>query len=206
MEHYFLTPSGKLKARWQEAFPGALAVHPDEIQAIANNAIVFWLDFSSLDVSEHSPNLQEAQGSGRPVVVLSGSPGELEAIQVLERGARGYCHVLSPAVALREIAHVVSHGGVWLPPELLQRLLSLSLRMAPRVGIETDLGVLTARERMVAERVAIGASNREIAEALEISERTVKSHLSSIFEKLAIRDRVQLALAVNRVGPAKTEA
>ena len=78
--------------------------------------------------------------------------------------------------------------------------------MAPRVGIETDLGVLTARERMVAERVAIGASNREIAEALEISERTVKSHLSSIFEKLAIRDRVQLALAVNRVGPAKTEA
>lgn len=206
MEHYFLTPSGKLKARWQEAFPGAVAAHPNEIQAIAYNAVVLWLDFSSLDASEHNANLQEAQDSGRPVVVLSGSPGELEAIQVLERGARGYCHVLSPATAMREIAHVVSHGGVWLPPELLQRLLSLSLRMTPGIGIDVDLGALTARERMVAEHVALGASNREIAQALEISERTVKSHLSSIFEKLALRDRVQLALAVNRVEPAKTEA
>jgi len=53
---------------------------------------------------------------------------------------------------------------------------------------------------MVAERVAHGASNREIAEALEISERTVKAHLTTSFEKLEVRDRVQLALKMNNIA------
>ena len=61
------------------------------------------------------------------------------------------------------------------------------------------LASLSARELMVAERVARGASNREIADALGISERTVKAHLSVIFTKLNVRDRVQLALAMNNL-------
>jgi DNA-binding NarL/FixJ family response regulator len=48
--------------------------------------------------------------------------------------------------------------------------------------------------------VAHGASNREIAEALEISERTVKAHLTTSFEKLEVRDRVQLALKMNNIA------
>jgi DNA-binding NarL/FixJ family response regulator len=52
---------------------------------------------------------------------------------------------------------------------------------------------------MVAEQIAHGATNREIAVALDISERTVKAHLSAIFDKLGVRDRVQLALAMNNI-------
>ena len=52
---------------------------------------------------------------------------------------------------------------------------------------------------MVAEQVAHGAANREIAQSLDITERTVKAHLSAIFAKLAVRDRVQLALAMNNI-------
>ena len=52
---------------------------------------------------------------------------------------------------------------------------------------------------MVAEQIATGATNREISERLDITERTVKAHLSSIFEKLGVRDRVQLALSMNNV-------
>ena len=53
---------------------------------------------------------------------------------------------------------------------------------------------LTKREIEVAKSVADGCSNREIAERLNISERTVKARLTSIFQKLDVRDRVQLAL------------
>ena len=62
-------------------------------------------------------------------------------------------------------------------------------------GVES----LTEKEFAVASLVGGGASNREIAERLAMSERTVKSHLSSIFRKMDVRDRVQLALAMNDI-------
>jgi DNA-binding NarL/FixJ family response regulator len=92
-----------------------------------------------------------------------------------------------------------------MPPELLQRFLALSTRaIPPAMPEEPTLNSLTSREVMVAEQVARGASNREIAEALEITERTVKAHLSAIFEKLEVRDRVQLALRMNNIPTSTT--
>jgi len=60
---------------------------------------------------------------------------------------------------------------------------------------------LTEREVEVARLVAGGSSNREVAEQLAVTERTVKAHLTTIFEKLAIRDRLQLSLKVNGLNP-----
>ena len=59
--------------------------------------------------------------------------------------------------------------------------------------------ILTEREYEVAMAVGQGLSNREIAEQLGLGERTIKAHLTTTFEKLQVRDRVQLALAVNRL-------
>ena len=59
---------------------------------------------------------------------------------------------------------------------------------------EVSFDDLTKRERQVAQSVSSGLSNREIAERLNISERTVKARLTTVFQKLGVRDRVQLAL------------
>ena len=59
---------------------------------------------------------------------------------------------------------------------------------------EVSFDDLTKRERQVAQSVSNGLSNREIAERLNISERTVKARLTTVFQKLGVRDRVQLAL------------
>ncbi len=125
---------------------------------------------------------------------------EEEAFSLLKAGVQGYCHVEAAFEQLREIALVVEHGGLWMPPDLMLRLLAVSTRVIPSVAPEVpQLNDLTSRELMVAEQVAHGASNREIAEALEITERTVKAHLSAIFDKLGVRDRVQLALRMNNI-------
>jgi DNA-binding NarL/FixJ family response regulator len=63
-----------------------------------------------------------------------------------------------------------------------------------------SLDELTKRERQVAKAVADGLSNREIAARLSISERTVKARLTSVFQKLNVRDRVQLALLLRGNG------
>ena len=136
---------------------------------------------------------------------MVGVPDETEAFSLLKLGVQGYCHVKAAAEQLREIALVVEHGGLWMPPDLMQRFLALSTRAIPaRTPEAHHLNDLTSRELMVAGQVAHGASNREIAEALEITERTVKAHLSAIFEKLEVRDRVQLALRMNNIPTYST--
>jgi len=64
---------------------------------------------------------------------------------------------------------------------------------------EPALDKLSQRERQVAEAVARGSTNKEIARVMAITERTVKAHLTASFEKLGVRDRMQLSLLVNGV-------
>lgn len=203
MEQLFVTRDGTARARWREAFEGCFAaaqVAEALRHAPEGERAVLWLDIGGLDAVERDARLREAVAAGARVVVMSPIPGEREALHCLNQGAVGYCHVEAAPVQLREISVVVQHGGIWMLPDLVQRLMRLSQRVVPTPAPEhPELDELTARELMVAERVARGASNQEIAGALAISERTVKAHLSSIFGKLGVRDRVQLALAMNNI-------
>jgi DNA-binding NarL/FixJ family response regulator len=164
-----------------------------------------WLDLSTIPTEARLASVVAASTKGWPIVAMVGVPQETEAFAVLQAGVQGYCHVKAAPEQLREIAQVVEHGGLWMPPNLMQRFLAVSTRVIPAAAPEVaQLNDLTSRELMVAEQVAHGASNREIAEALDITERTVKAHLSAIFEKLGVRDRVQLALRMNNIPTYST--
>jgi two-component system nitrate/nitrite response regulator NarL len=207
MTDIFVTATGKLRERWRRAFPEARAVAKiarlSEIVLPETGSL--WLDLSAVPEESRRAKVVAACALGRPVVAMVGVPAEGEAHAFLNAGVHGYCHVEAAAEQLREIALVAEHGGLWMPPELLQRFLALSNRVVPAAAPEVhQLNDLTSRELMVAEQVARGASNREIAETLEITERTVKAHLSAIFEKLEVRDRVQLALRMNNIPTYST--
>jgi DNA-binding NarL/FixJ family response regulator len=202
MGHVFVTPSGALCERWLQAFPhAAVAADVAGIGASASAASsVIWLDISITGARKLSSDVKAAVALGWPVVVMAATPDEAQAFRVMKMGAVGYCHVKAAEEQLREVALVVEHGGLWMPPELMQRFVALSMRVVPgEAPVETELNELTSRELMVAEQIARGATNREIATTLEMSERTVKAHLSAIFKKLGVRDRVQLALAMNNI-------
>jgi DNA-binding NarL/FixJ family response regulator len=96
---------------------------------------------------------------------------------------------------------VVENGGLWVGQSLLQKLVGttsrlIGQRMSGQNG-QDCLSQLSEREAQVAKLVAGGASNKEIAGQLSITERTVKAHLSAVFEKLGLRDRLQLSLKIN---------
>lgn len=200
MEQLFVSQAGRMKDRWLAAFPRARVVQAMTSLSVSDLHTVdsIWLDLGQLTPEQWLPLLDGAVTTGKPVAVLSPLPSENQAAMALARGARAYCHSEVPSGKLKEIGEVLGRGGVWLSPDFMKRLVQVSLRVLtaePRE--EVDLSRLTKRELAVAEKVASGASNREISAALEIGERTVKAHLSSIFAKLGLRDRVQLALAVN---------
>jgi non-specific serine/threonine protein kinase len=75
---------------------------------------------------------------------------------------------------------------------------SMAVMNRDRVSVPRDLAPLSRRQRQVAMHVFAGLSNREIAGALEISEKTVEAHLRKIFSKLGLRSRTQLAAYVAR--------
>lgn len=134
---------------------------------------------------------------GCPVVVLSNLPSNEEGLVAFSAGAAGYCNSLAIPAVLRQVSAVVEQGGLWVGQDLMRRLFSaLTARAAP---VQTSLGVLSVREHQVAQAVARGGTNKEIARAMGITERTVKAHLTAIFEKLGVRDRLQLSLIVNGV-------
>lgn len=203
--------------RWLQAFPDGQWSTWSTLQGTVRAADTVWLPVTHPEWLDCVRRLQHIQGAA-PVVVLSPVPNDAEGLRALDAGARGYVHLLAVPAVLREVEHVVRHGGLWVGPELVQRLLSATRQVldqtpaAPRTV--ADLSVLSEREAQVARAVAAGKSNREVADQLCISERTVKAHLGSVFDKLGVRDRLQLALRLSggeaatapNGTPAPTEA
>lgn len=109
---------------------------------------------------------------------------------ILEAGAAGFVLKDAPASDLVAAIRVTARGGSWLDPRVAGRVLN-SLRQAPAASRPDAHSVeqLTERELQVLRLVAQGANNAEIADALYLSERTVKGHVSAIFLKLGARDR-----------------
>lgn len=133
------------------------------------------------------------------IVFTNTVPDDAEAFAALQAGCYGYCHAAAPLEQLKQVLEVVASGGIWAGQALIQRLLA-AVNHIPKAAVQSNpLVALSEREREVALLAARGSANKLIARQLGITERTVKAHLSSAFDKLQVADRVQLALLVNGV-------
>jgi len=142
-----------------------------------------------------------AQGQDCRVVVLADEPSDALTLEVLAVGAAGCCNTHAAPEVLQQVALVVENGGLWVGQSVLLQLMGNMSRVLGQRQAHSEnpmlLRVLSGREVQVAKLVADGASNKEIAERLSIAERTVKAHLTAIFEKTGARDRLQLSLKIN---------
>jgi DNA-binding NarL/FixJ family response regulator len=200
MKHYLITPAKAMSSRWQRAFPNGVVLVDDEVE-IDQPAIV-WLDLSARTALQKEQLLRRVISPQATVIALSTVPDKQEAMSVIRLGCKGYGHLMAAPEQFRQMAAVVVNGGYWLGQDLASDVVQVAVAAAsePEASADNGRNLLTDRECEVADEVAHGASNREIAERLAISERTVKAHLSVIFEKLQLRDRVQLALKLNGVA------
>ncbi|MDQ8020620.1 MAG: response regulator transcription factor [Moraxellaceae bacterium] len=135
------------------------------------------------------------------LILASSTPSDAEGLAVLECGAAGYCHAYAAAGTLQQVIEVVASGELWVGRSLLGRLIGgISRSAEARQPAPADWSAaLTEREREVARMAAMGEANARIATQLGITERTVKAHLSAIFDKLQVEDRLQLALKVHGI-------
>ena len=130
---------------------------------------------------------------GRGVVVFTAYDGDEDVYRALEAGARGYLLKGAPAAEIAHAIRQVRAGESYLSPRVAGKLVRGVSHPRARPGL------LSARERGVLRLVAAGLSNREIAQTLTISERTVKFHVTALFNKLGADNRAQaVAMAAER--------
>lgn len=135
------------------------------------------------------------------IFLLSDQPNEEEGLTFLKLGIVGYANTYISPERLAEAVRVISSGAVWLGQKVMQRLILDSYSRAKEKAVSHSrkkLESLTKREHQIANLIAQGQSNLEIASNLKITERTVKAHLSSIYEKTKTGSRLNLALLINR--------
>jgi DNA-binding NarL/FixJ family response regulator len=133
--------------------------------------------------------------------LLTDQPNEEEGLSFLKVGIAGYGNTYISPSRLAEAVRVVLAGGVWLGQEVIQRLiLETAARAKEQAAPDADrrMAGLTKMEKKVAGMIAQGRTNLEIAADLEIAERTVKAHLTSVYEKTRTGNRLGLALLINR--------
>lgn len=139
--------------------------------------------------------------SGTHVLILTTFDDDEYVSQAMHFGAKGYVMKDTPSEELAVAIRSVHQGYTHLGPGLFEKALNRTPTSSVQLVVPPELAELSPREREVLRLIASGFSNREIAQALYISERTVKNHVTSILSRLNLRDRTQVALFASSFLP-----
>ena len=150
-----------------------------------------------LDGVEATRRIVAADPDAR-VVILSAHADEARILDALREGARGYVLKHGDPHDVPRAVRAAYAGDVVLGPEAGRVLLEDSRRRSQPVD-------LTPREREILQLVGQGLANKQIARRLDITERTVKSHMTRVFQRIGVTDRVQAALWARQHLPPRQQ-
>lgn len=168
--------------------------------------LVLDLDLPDLDGARGIARLMKLN-SATKVIALGGEPCDIRELGLFRIGVRGCCRNDIDPRLLPSVVVAIQQGELWIRRTLTPRLLD---ELGERIRADNEgrraamarLAELTRREREIAQLIGNGESNKQIARELTITESTVKAHLTEIFRKLGIADRLKLALLVVEISAA----
>jgi two-component system, NarL family, response regulator DegU len=173
------------------------------------DVVIMDINMPKINGVEATKRLVEAHPDTK-VIILSIHDDENYVTHALKTGACGYLLKEMDADTLIEAVKVVAEGGAYLHPKVTHNLVNEFRRLAlsgqvEHVGqvkpeVRRPLHILTRRECEVLQMLADGKSNRAIGEALFISEKTVKNHVSNILQKMNVNDRTQAVVVAIKNG------
>jgi DNA-binding NarL/FixJ family response regulator len=166
---------------------------------VACNADLIWLKLNPL-----KPALPQIDWLKKyydqHFVVMSNIPNFKEAMDSINAGARAYINTHAGPNNLQQVVRVIEDHGIWLGEDLMQMLVGKiagQVTQNSKANTQNDWQKkLSSREIDVVNAVVKGLPNKLIARELNITERTVKAHLTAVFEKLQVSDRIKLVLFV----------
>ena len=202
-------PNQDISALWKQGLDGfvcttlsifGLCTLLDDIVRINPEMLLLDFDLLKLNDMDDSANLKKLCTATK-VIVLSGNISEDMEWGLLKAGVRGCCPNDSKPQFIRQVVEAVQQGELWIRRTLTCRLIDeLGKTTSKNKTYQASLSMLnnlTQREFDIAVRVGSGENNKQIASACAITERTVKFHLTEVYQKLGVSGRVNLALILS---------
>jgi DNA-binding NarL/FixJ family response regulator len=172
-----------------EASDGAQAV--EMVERLGPDVVLMDLEMPRVDGPEAIRRIRARHPDAR-VLVLTAYDTDERILDAVQAGAQGYMLKGAPRDELFRAVRIVNDGGSLLEPVVAHKLLG---RMGKMLSHEPDVEQLTEREFEVLQQLVKGSRNKEIANQLFITERTVKFHTSIIFQKLGVTNRSEAITA-----------
>jgi len=183
---------------------GAAPSGEQAVEMIASNrvdVVLMDLQMTGMDGIAATQAVLECDPEARVLILTSFGGGE-KVQQALAAGASGYCLKNAPPGELAAAIQAVAFGGTYLGRGVTPHALTAGQSTAPVGGAQAsdEVAPLTERELDVLKLLARGLGNREIAEQLVVTEKTVKTHVANILQKMNVKTRTQAALQASRIG------
>jgi DNA-binding NarL/FixJ family response regulator len=195
-------------SRWEQGIRGLAPIFCStnldsvrgELVRIKPKILLLDLDLPKLDGPNGVLGLMKLNPDTR-VIILSGTLSDEIEWSLFRTGVRGCCRVDIEPEQLQNVVQAVQQGELWIRRTLSWHLLNELVMITQeknkiKQAVGELLANLTRREYEIATLVGNGESNKQIARRLDITERTVKAHLTEVFRKLDVADRLKLALIV----------
>ncbi len=200
------SPIARVRRRWRQALNAGFAVHdvarrPALERSMVNlKPAILLLDLALRPINgvRGLPAIQRF-GPLTKIVLLTGRPDNREGISAIKAGSMGYCNRDIDPSLLKNAVEIVRKGEIWVGRDIVSYLFENVASPSERrqenpAKANGRLGCLTAREREIARLIGRGVSNKECASQLNVTDKTVKAHLTAIFRKLRLSGRLQLAI------------
>lgn len=162
----------------------------DKLLTVTPDVLLLDINMPKMNGLEVLKKLKERKSKVKILVLTVHNETEY-LMKAVEIGINGYVLKDSESAELKKAICAINDGENYIQPSLIP---SLNSKMIEKNEDEIKIESLTKRELQVLKELAIGKFNRDIAKEMEISERTVKNHISSIFKKLDVTDRTQAAV------------
>lgn len=206
-------PHSVERIRWRKALERTYVVREvaeqsalrQQMASLGPAVLALDLALCSSDQAVEIAALQKLSPQTR-IILLSDNPSDQEGVWALKVGAKGHCKKDMPPLMLKKAVETVLADQIWVGrnvvPRILEELTSLAVLRQQKTAAIADSRIdrLTPREREIAGLVGDGDSNKEIATKINVTEATVKAHLTAVFRKIGVSDRLRLALYMAEHG------
>jgi DNA-binding NarL/FixJ family response regulator len=201
MDLGFFSVQANVASRWARLlaeYPVRQLLAKELAEGLSGGLILVHLDSVAPEMRREL--IQRLESKQQLFVIMADRPQNDEGIRLLAQGARGYASTFITGSLLQQLLETVWRGDIWATPSVMQQLVKRLLNGHPsallsvqseKVGLAANL---SEREQQVLDILMTGMPNKQIARELQITERTVKAHISAILRKTGAGDRVSLIL------------